>query len=161
MPLMKSKSDKAFKKNVETEMDAGKPQKQSLAIAFNTQKHAKKKPKMAEGGMVSPILKENYKDMSPADLMEDDERAESIAEAIMQKRRKFADGGMVDLEANSEEKPNEYDELNEMAADAEQYDDGQISPQPEDSNEMGDDLDSDKQDMISRIRSKLRMKSGA
>lgn len=41
MPLVKSKSEKAFAKNVKTEMKAGKPQKQALAIAYSV----KRKPK--------------------------------------------------------------------------------------------------------------------
>jgi hypothetical protein len=47
MPLVKGKSEKAFKKNVETEMHAGKPQNQSLAIAYSMKRKAKK---MAQGG---------------------------------------------------------------------------------------------------------------
>lgn len=43
MPLVKSKSDKAFKKNVSTEMKAGKPQKQAVAIAYAVQRSAGKK----------------------------------------------------------------------------------------------------------------------
>lgn len=38
MPLVKSPSDKAFKKNVRTEMQSGKPQKQALAIAYSTKR---------------------------------------------------------------------------------------------------------------------------
>jgi hypothetical protein len=34
MPLDKSKSPKAFQKNIRTEMAAGKPQKQAVAIAY-------------------------------------------------------------------------------------------------------------------------------
>lgn len=49
MPLMPGRSKKAFKKNVETEMEHGKPQKQSLAIAYDM----KKKKKYAKGGPVS------------------------------------------------------------------------------------------------------------
>ena len=52
MPLMQGKSKKAFGKNVATEMDAGKPQPQALAIAYNVQKKNKRK-KMAQGGAVS------------------------------------------------------------------------------------------------------------
>jgi len=48
MPLIKRTSKKALSKNIETEMHAGKPQKQALAIAFNTQRQARKK--MAFGG---------------------------------------------------------------------------------------------------------------
>jgi hypothetical protein len=42
MPLIKSKSDKAFSKNISTEMKAGKPQKQAVAIAYATKRAAKK-----------------------------------------------------------------------------------------------------------------------
>lgn len=43
MPLTKSKSKAAFSKNVKAEMDAGKPQKQAVAIAFSVKRKAKKK----------------------------------------------------------------------------------------------------------------------
>lgn len=59
MPLIQSKSKKAFSKNVEKEMDSGKPQDQSLAIAYSVKRKAKKK--MASGGSVesgSPTM--NY-----------------------------------------------------------------------------------------------------
>ena len=36
MPLIKSKSKKAFKENVKKEIAAGKPPKQAVAIALNT-----------------------------------------------------------------------------------------------------------------------------
>ena len=36
MPLIKSKSKKAIGKNIKTEMNSGKPQKQAIAIALNT-----------------------------------------------------------------------------------------------------------------------------
>lgn len=57
MPLIKSKSKKAFGKNVEKEMDAGRPQKQALAIAYATQRRAKGK-KMAHGGSAESRQKE-------------------------------------------------------------------------------------------------------
>lgn len=40
MPLIKGKSKKAFSKNVATEMDAGKPQKQAVAIAYSEKRAA-------------------------------------------------------------------------------------------------------------------------
>lgn len=49
MPLFKGKSKKTFSKNVETEMDNGKPQKQALAIAYSMKRRSKK---MAKGGKV-------------------------------------------------------------------------------------------------------------
>jgi hypothetical protein len=50
MPLIKSKSDKAFKSNVKAEIAAGKPPKQAVAIAYSTKRMAKK----ASGGSTSP-----------------------------------------------------------------------------------------------------------
>jgi hypothetical protein len=45
MPLVKSASKEAFRKNVKTEVAAGKPQKQAVAIAYSTQRAAAKKKK--------------------------------------------------------------------------------------------------------------------
>ena len=42
MPLIKSKSDKAFKKNISAEVKAGKPVKQAVAIAYSVKRAAKK-----------------------------------------------------------------------------------------------------------------------
>jgi hypothetical protein len=43
MPLKKGKSKEAFKANVKTEVAAGKPIKQALAIAYSEQKQKAKK----------------------------------------------------------------------------------------------------------------------
>lgn len=40
MPLSKGKSKKAVSQNIKTEMAAGKPQKQAVAIALNTARRA-------------------------------------------------------------------------------------------------------------------------
>ena len=45
MPLVKSKSEKAFKENIKAEVKAGKPVKQAVAIAYSTKREAEKKPK--------------------------------------------------------------------------------------------------------------------
>ena len=45
MPLNKSASKKAVSANVKAEMDAGKTQKQAVAIALDVQRRAKKKGK--------------------------------------------------------------------------------------------------------------------
>jgi hypothetical protein len=47
MPLTKSKSDKAFKKNISVEVKAGKPVKQAVAIAYSVKRGAQK---MKDGG---------------------------------------------------------------------------------------------------------------
>jgi hypothetical protein len=43
MPLSKGKSKKAFSKNIKTEMAAGKPQKQAVAIAYSEAGEKKKR----------------------------------------------------------------------------------------------------------------------
>lgn len=45
MPLKKSTSKKAISENIKTEMKAGRPQKQAIAIAFSVQRQAKKAAK--------------------------------------------------------------------------------------------------------------------
>jgi hypothetical protein len=51
MPLVKSKSKKAVSENIKTEMEAGKPQKQAVAIALNTaRKSGAKIPKKKNPG---------------------------------------------------------------------------------------------------------------
>jgi hypothetical protein len=49
MPLIKSKSEKAFKHNIKAEVQAGKPVKQAVAIAYSEKRAARK----AHGGRVS------------------------------------------------------------------------------------------------------------
>ncbi len=45
MPLMKSSSKPAFKKNVSAEVSAGKPIKQAVAIAYSVKRKAQGKKK--------------------------------------------------------------------------------------------------------------------
>ena len=45
MPLVKSKSEKAFKENIKAEVKAGKPVKQAVAIAYSAKREAEKKAK--------------------------------------------------------------------------------------------------------------------
>jgi hypothetical protein len=42
MPLMKSTSSNAFRKNVKAEVSAGKPVKQAVAIAYSVKREAAK-----------------------------------------------------------------------------------------------------------------------
>jgi Family of unknown function (DUF6496) len=57
MPLNKGKSKAAIAKNIRTEIAAGKPQKQAVAIALDTARKAgakipKRKPKRSLGDMM-------------------------------------------------------------------------------------------------------------
>jgi hypothetical protein len=54
MPLIKSKSEKAFKKNISTEVKSGRPVKQAVAIAYSVKRDAKK----AKGGSLKSVDKE-------------------------------------------------------------------------------------------------------
>ena len=48
MPLVKgakARSKKGFSENIRREMEAGKPQKQAVAIAYSEARRSKKKPK--------------------------------------------------------------------------------------------------------------------
>ena len=56
MPLDKSKSPRAFQKNIKTELAAGKPLKQSVAIAYAV---AGKKKRMGE--KISATMKKDSK----------------------------------------------------------------------------------------------------
>ena len=47
MPLVKSKSPEAFRKNVAAEVKAGKPMKQALAVAYSVKREAAK-PSMSK-----------------------------------------------------------------------------------------------------------------
>lgn len=115
MPLIGGKSKKAFSKNVETEENAGKPPKQSLAIAYSVQRKAKKK--MAYGGKAEddanpgtpakkpdnsrpPMADYMNKDMDPSAApmdAEDDSMYPPQSEIMDNNNRKrFAKGGTVD-----------------------------------------------------------------
>ena len=55
MPLIKSKSKKAFSANVKAEREAGKPIKQAVAIAYSVKRKA-------EGKKAKPSIKRRKKD---------------------------------------------------------------------------------------------------
>jgi hypothetical protein len=108
------------------------------------------KPKLAEGGEI-----EREMDMQPMDEAEE-EHHDSIAAAIMARRR-MAEGGQVDIMDNAEEEPSDAADEYTEAALKENYDsDMEDVSQPMDSNEHGDDIDEDIHDMVSAIRRKMR-----
>jgi len=56
MPLIKSKSPEAFKKNIKAEVKAGKPVKQAVAIAYAEKRAATKKDKKKWKSNSKPVL---------------------------------------------------------------------------------------------------------
>ncbi len=125
---------------------------------------------LAQGGKVKSAM------VQPEPEAEEEHHA-SIAAAIMAKRRRMAEGGRVvpehpgdemlkegevDIDDNARELPNAYyhqneDEVLEHNFDADMMD----VEQPMDSNQMNDpreDEESDRHDMVSRIRRKMSMK---
>jgi len=246
MPLIKSRSEKAVGQNIKTEMEAGKPQKQAIAIALSVKKRAPKK--MAEGGKVeesskpAPTVKEMPAKPAPAPMprpkmkslpeasinrhpdspfsvksrkqmdeeakmgmyepkaermqeiheeavhnpsIEESKMAEggevldessdihremmmqpmdeveeemhnSMADAIMARRKRMAAGGQVDIDHNNQEDPEAMPSLNKAALKENYNEDMMDMSQPMDSNEHGDDIDSDKHDMVSAIRRKMQ-----
>jgi len=94
MPLSHGKSKEAFSKNVSTEMHAGKPMKQSLAIAYAM----KRRKKMAMGGQLAsgylgmpyePVMK------NKAALEEDDKDLNQEGEEDEGPMGAYAQGGMT------------------------------------------------------------------
>ncbi len=75
MPLVKSKSPKAFQKNIKTEIEAGKPQKQAVAIAYSVARRAKK----AEGGSMHDDVAQDKKLIKKAFKLHDKQRHEGKA----------------------------------------------------------------------------------
>jgi hypothetical protein len=63
MPLIKSSSKKAVSANIRTEMAAGMPQKQAVAVAMNTQRAAMHKGKGLGAMPKKPMMRAQHTDM--------------------------------------------------------------------------------------------------
>lgn len=144
-----------FKKKAKPEAakDSDKP---NLSVAYNTQKMAGKK-------MAAKKPAEPDSEVSPADLMSDDERASSVADAIMKKRsvKKMADGGMVELD-DKETSADAFDDLNEGAR-SQNDEDFLKENYAEDFNTMAPEheaTDDHDDSMISKIRASMKAKRG-
>ena len=158
MPLKQGKSKESFVHNLKTEIKAGKPMKQSLAIAYNM----KRRKKMAAGGqlesgyeampeeremMNSSAMDEDDKDLNQHGAMDQGAGGGDMVDRIMRKR--MSEGGKVANETpvTADFKPNEFDDLvlrDDLSSD---YGSGDNS---------GDALgnaqeDSDRHDIVSRV----------
>lgn len=105
MPLIKSKSEKAFTSNLKAELAAGKPKKQALAIAYDVQRRAKK---ATGGGLYANIhaKQERIKHGSGEKMRKPGAPGAPTAEAFREsaKTAKHARGGEVSLSVGRGEK---------------------------------------------------------
>lgn len=111
MPLFKGSSKKTMSKNIATEMKSGKPQKQSIAIAYNMAARSKKK--MARGGSTSENHVHDESCMSKGGSCYADggtvlvpvDQQEAVEKQIKdaQSTTKMAYGGLVDEDENGKE----------------------------------------------------------
>jgi len=83
MPLLKGK--KNMGKNIKTEMEAGKPQKQAVAIAYSM---LKRKKKMAKGGEVREEVFDGK--------LDNDEKEQTSLDPV----QRFAKGGEAEMKEN-------------------------------------------------------------
>jgi hypothetical protein len=138
MPLSKGTSQKSFVKNLKTEMDHGKPQKQSLAIAYAMKRKAQKAKKMAAGGEMT----EDAPNLPGADSAQDS----------MRKAFKYAEGG--ELKSGYEAMPEEHEMNNEDAMAEDRMD---LNQKPVDMKESTEDADDD---LVMRIMRKRYSEGG-
>lgn len=132
MPLIKGKSQKSFVKNLKTEMHAGKPMKQSLAIAYAMKKKAKK---MADGGETKgPVL--------------DPTKVDSFVKGF----KGMSKGG--EMKSGYLSMPEEQEMDNESA---DMEDDKDLGQQPVDMHKSTEDADDD---LVMRIMKKRYSKGG-
>lgn len=94
MPLIKGKSEKAFKSNIKAEIAAGKPPKQAVAIAYNVKRRAEG---MKEGGLYANIhaKQERIKHGSGEKMRKPGSAGAPTAEAFRESAKtvKMKDGG--------------------------------------------------------------------
>lgn len=99
MPLITGKSPKAFSHNVKAEMAAGKPQKQSVAIAYAKAREAGQRKKLWQGGLVGE--EEDLYNVEPMNSSGDPHTAGrkedegNMSYYSQGGRVGYADGGMV------------------------------------------------------------------
>lgn len=138
MPLMHGKYEKAFSHNVRAEMDAGKPQRQALAIAY----HEKRK-RMADGGEVidsSPCDDHGVsgcRDCTMDGMSDTPDKPSSIAGA-------YAKGGMIDRIMKKK-----YPDTEEV-----ETEEGEEAHEPDGPSAEDPEPENERDDMIGRIMKK-------
>ena len=177
MPLVHGYSDKAFKKNVSTEMSENPENRaQNLAIAYAVQRKAKReKEGYASGGTVkhaarmwgqqSNKLQHNrYAEGGEVEAEEGEGKCEccgmeipececiggeeDIVARIMAKH--FAEGGMVDEEEN--------EDLADFEPNAFEVEDEMVAPEPDEEYPEDEREDEDERDIILRIMKSRALK---
>ena len=123
MPLKSGKSKEAFSHNVAAEMNAGKPQKQALAIAYSEMRRSGHKMseggtcekcgdscKYAHGGEIKGIHETNKLATGPGSSQAGTE----IRSAIHNKKQGYTTSAMIDKEDAKEEHRRVLGEMQEM-----------------------------------------------
>lgn len=173
MPLIKSASKKALKKNIEMEMEANpspKDRAQNLAIAYSVQKNARKKH-MNKGGV--PSLDESVKSLKEQKMIDDLEAmpspspSPSLEKSIkdLKDMKMMAHGGKVcshcghadDIDMEMEGPATNMEPNIEAKEWSSDIDEGDMEMQPMDSNQHGDEISHDEHDMVAQIRKKMKM----
>lgn len=148
---MKSKSKEAFSHNVGAEMNAGKPQKQALAIAYSVKRKSKR---MAKGGEVPEQILPREKQEHDLPMEHPAEPEEHVTPEKTDAMKDMAKGGMVDgpIEDNSMS-----DVDDEFLSDES---DGEYEPlETSLNNEIGhEEPDQQRSDIVSSILRSIRMK---
>lgn len=94
MPLKTGTSPKTFSSNIKTEMAAGKPQKQSVAIAYAQKRKAEKMRKMWRGGEVDHPLAPPEENVPTKDEVHSPTAAHLERESLHEKRAERHSGRM-------------------------------------------------------------------
>ncbi len=159
MPLEHGKSKETFQHNIKTEMKAGKPMKQSLAIAYAMKKKAQKK---AMGGEIEheeessgylPEPKE-HEVMNKAAEHEDEDMVSKIM------RKMYAKGGVVADEGEGEEDMQADSDVNDFDyLSTGDLDDSTTNSGAADGDELGDHQeDEDRHDIVAKIMKSMSKK---
>lgn len=109
MPLTKSTSKAAFSHNVAVERKAGKPVKQSVAIAYSEKESAKKRKKMWKGGSMD-------EDCDPLEEALEGEATEQSRSEVHEANSSTEPGGHTPAQeaANQPEASDTYDDIEDI-----------------------------------------------